>query len=295
MRKNTFSQQRNIFTQIELLVTTAQQNCLFKTKNNTSLRPAGRTSRLPQANSSHLHIFTRSAFTLIELLVVIAIIAILAAMLLPTLQDSMARSKRTNCSSNLKQFGIGSNMYSNEWDGYLVFASGSSSGRVYESESWYQQLDDYCEPSVFNCPGGPEHTRDFDTSVKFRDDTYFKGSYAVQRLTGRGGLATDVFKKITDVTKPSRVPMFMDGNYNKSISYAGFENYSKNKLSVNVESYVITEANHNSSKYKSMFGLWHNGYGNYSNLDGSAASLSHQKVLTDYSTYKKIYSWMEGE
>ena len=71
------------FTLFELLVTTAQQNCLFKTKNNTSLRPSGRTSRLPQANSSHLHIFTQSAFTLIELLVVIAIIAILAAMLMP--------------------------------------------------------------------------------------------------------------------------------------------------------------------------------------------------------------------
>ena len=34
---------------------------------STTLRPQGRTSRLPQANSSHLHIFTQSAFTLIEL------------------------------------------------------------------------------------------------------------------------------------------------------------------------------------------------------------------------------------
>ena len=57
------------FTLIELLVTVAQQNCLLKSKSNTSLRPAGCTS--------HLHIFTQSAFTLIELLVVIAIIAIL--------------------------------------------------------------------------------------------------------------------------------------------------------------------------------------------------------------------------
>ncbi|MBR7103673.1 MAG: hypothetical protein IKC65_01910, partial [Lentisphaeria bacterium] len=37
-------------------------------KKYTSLRPTGRTSRLPQANTSHLHIFTQSAFTLIELL-----------------------------------------------------------------------------------------------------------------------------------------------------------------------------------------------------------------------------------
>ena len=58
----------------------APQKPAMRQKNNkycTSLRPTGRTSRLPQASSSHLHIFTQSAFTLIELLVVIAIITIL--------------------------------------------------------------------------------------------------------------------------------------------------------------------------------------------------------------------------
>ena len=67
---------KSLFTLIELLVSVTCQigvlplYCLKKIhKNCTSLRPSGRTSRLPQANSSHLHIFTRSAFTLIELLV----------------------------------------------------------------------------------------------------------------------------------------------------------------------------------------------------------------------------------
>ena len=61
----------------------------------------------------------KNRFTLIELLVVVAIIAILAAMLLPALQNAKETAKRITCTSNLKQVGSFCFLYDSDYNGWF--------------------------------------------------------------------------------------------------------------------------------------------------------------------------------
>ena len=64
---------------------------------------------------------SRRAFTLVELLVVIAVLAILMALMLPTLASAREKGWRTACLSNLRQMGIAIQAYANDSEGRIPY------------------------------------------------------------------------------------------------------------------------------------------------------------------------------
>jgi len=89
----------------------------------------------------------QNGFTLIELLVVVAIIALLAAILMPSLASARESAKGVSCLSNLHNAGMGLILYSNTWRDFMPtsyrYVDGNSSAGGYWHWTAGLSPDDY--------------------------------------------------------------------------------------------------------------------------------------------------------
>lgn len=102
----------------------------------------GRKQAVPAGNPQ--------AFTLIELLVVIAVIAILASLLLPAVGQAKGRAMASQCLSNLRQLGVATLIYAQEFKGQVQIDAplepGKTWGSILNTNQPLKALD------VFVCP-----------------------------------------------------------------------------------------------------------------------------------------------
>jgi prepilin-type N-terminal cleavage/methylation domain-containing protein len=168
----------------------------------------------------------RRAFTLIELLVVIAIIAVLMAILMPSLKLAREQARSLHCRSNVRTLTLAWLMYKDEYDGKLV---GGFPERVTESpwSPWVQippggadasieQKKEYIkrgllwplvkEISVYRCP-----------SDRRKNSPYHKYAYRTYSVAGgvngvnQSGTEWEIRPcvKYTDIRQPATKLVFL--------------------------------------------------------------------------------------
>ncbi len=225
----------------------------------------------------------KRGFTLIELLVVIAIIAILAAILFPAFAKAREAARRSSCSSNLKQMGIATMQYSQEYDERLyshryaiaagtnpqigefpLLPAGDTSATAGISDTaadriwWSQLLQPYLKSyGVFRCPSNPTAWVGGSTNNMTQKGTGGKGyggqnSYAHNDMWLSPTSTTAV--SLASIQRPASTINIVDGSYyGAAPDVRGDTPYSKNSIPADATWFVTQSGSAADDRYKNYW------------------------------------------
>ncbi|MBC7805236.1 MAG: prepilin-type N-terminal cleavage/methylation domain-containing protein [Akkermansiaceae bacterium] len=153
----------------------------------------------------------RIGFTLIELLVVIAIIAILAAILFPVFAQAREKARMTACLSNMKQLGLGMQLYAQDYDDTFAYAANYDITPASARPIWPAMIQPYVKnEGVFRCPSAGNDAYSTNWNARCYPSIGFTGQMAFGSTYAPGAEYFPDTVPMSYIEESARTPFFAD-------------------------------------------------------------------------------------
>lgn len=182
-------------------------------------------------------------FTLIELLVVIAIIALLAAILFPVFARARENARKSSCSNNLKQIGLGFQQYAQDYDERMTQAWYEPSAVGYPGAwRWMDAIYPYVKSQqLYQCPSASGNNaryvyRNPATSLTQTGGPFGSYGYNVAYWGNNGGdnAINPNGQALADIQRPAQCMLSADTHINGGNNWEiAWENSGSNPTIVN--------------------------------------------------------------
>jgi prepilin-type N-terminal cleavage/methylation domain-containing protein/prepilin-type processing-associated H-X9-DG protein len=186
----------------------------------------------------------RGAFTLVELLVVVAVIALLVAILLPSMAAARERAQRVKCMTNLRSLAAADLQYANDYNGYIKRNSGQTEGPT----TFYLIAQNQRIPLISaTWPGGSggfesQYAVAFSKIKWMNCPSFPKSPWAIGYIANGFDPATSrevPYLKVASLPRPSEVCNFTEANTNLPVdNFEVYDIWDPGHLAINLSTPV---------------------------------------------------------